>query len=161
MAFNLRLNKARGEQMAKILVVEDEELLNNLYSELLEMKGHKVYNSYNGQDALSFLEENIPDLILLDINMSVTDGVKFLEHIRAVNKLKRIPIILITGIIQLEKIGKCLDMGALGYIEKANSPIEALNKIDMILGAVIQMPNNDSDLIPERQNMEDLQITAS
>ncbi len=122
--------------MTNILVVEDDKFLSDTYRNILEMKGFKVVLSYNGEEALNHLDKHQPDLILLDINMPVIDGVEFLERIKANNKLKRIPVLLITGIIQTEKIGRCLDLGATGYIEKAHSPVEVLNKIDTILGGV-------------------------
>ena len=132
--------------MTRILVIEDEELLRNLYCELLEMKGFTVYKSIDGQDALNILEESKPDLILLDINMPKLDGIEFLKRVKADDKLRGIPIILITGVIQVEKVSKCLDLGAVGYIEKANSPVEVMNKIEMVLGAVIQTPAKKSEI---------------
>ena len=122
--------------MINILVVEDEKLLCDAYRKILEKKDYKVDIRYDGEEALKFLEENQPDLILLDINMPKIDGEEFLERTKADKKLKKIPIILITGIIQTKKIGKCLDLGAAGYIEKANSPAEVVSKIESILGAV-------------------------
>ena len=127
--------------MARILVIEDEELLRNLYAELLEMKGYKVDTSADGQNALEFLSDTRPDLMLLDVNMPNLDGIEFLRKIKTDNKLKKIPVLLITGVIQVEKISACLDLGAVGYIEKANSPVEVMSKIEMVLGAVINSPN--------------------
>ena len=128
--------------MARILVIEDEELLRNLYAELLEMKGFKVDTSTDGQHALDFLEEKKPDLMLLDVNMPNLDGVEFLKKINSDERLRKIPVLLITGVIQVEKISACLDLGAVGYIEKANSPVEVMSKIEMVLGAVINTPDN-------------------
>ncbi|MGI9554174.1 MAG: response regulator [Thermodesulfobacteriota bacterium] len=130
--------------MARILVIEDEELLRNLYSELLEMKGFKVDTSTDGQQALEFLKDTKPDLMLLDVNMPNIDGVEFLRQINSDNRLKKIPVLLITGVIQVEKISACLDLGAVGYIEKANSPVEVMSKIEMVLGAVINSQNNSN-----------------
>ena len=146
--------------MAKILVIEDEELLRNLYSELLEMKGFKVDKSCDGLEALKFLEEVKPDLILLDINMPNLDGVEFLRRIKAVDKLRKIPIILITGVIQVEKVSKCLDLGAVGYIEKANSPVEVMSKIEMVLGAVIQTPQQKSEINSGPRKLGDLELRS-
>ncbi len=126
--------------MAKILIVEDEKLLCDAYRKFLEKKDFKVDISYDGEEALNFLEENQPDLILLDINMPNIDGAEFLEHTRKNKKLKNIPVILITGIVQTEKIGRCLDLGAVGYIEKAKSPADVINKIDSLLGVVTRSP---------------------
>ena len=69
--------------MPKILVVEDEEVLRNLYKELLEMKGYSVETSNEGDTALAYLKDNRkPDLILLDVNMPKMDGVEFLKIIK-------------------------------------------------------------------------------
>ena len=122
--------------MNNILIVEDEKVLCDTYRQILELKNFKVDISYDGEEALEFLDQHKPDLILLDINMPKVDGVEFLERIKANNKLKKIPVLLITGIIQNEKIGRCLDLGATGYIEKAHSPIDVLNKIETIIGAL-------------------------
>ena len=129
--------------MPRILVIEDEELLRNLYSELLEMKGFQVETAADGKTALEHLNDTRkPDLILLDINMPEMDGVEFLRVIKTNDKLKRVPVILLTGVIQVEKISAGLDMGAVGYIEKANSPVEVMSKIEMILGAVLSSYGN-------------------
>jgi len=132
--------------MARILVIEDEELLRNLYAELLEMKGYKVDTSSDGQNAIEFLEEIKPDLMLLDVNMPNLDGVEFLRKIKSDTKLKKIPVLLITGVIQVEKISACLDLGAVGYIEKANSPVEVMGKIEMVLGAIINSQSSDNGM---------------
>ena len=129
--------------MAKILIVEDEELVRKLYTELLEMKGYKVETAENGHKALDYLSDKRPDMILLDINMPELDGKEFLKIKKADDKLRKIPVLLITGIVQVERIGECLSLGAMGYIEKANSPVEVMNKIEMVLGAIIETPGSN------------------
>ena len=126
--------------MTTILVVEDEKLLCDAYKKFLEKKDFKVDLSHDGEEALKYLDENKPDLILLDINMPKIDGVEFLERTRKIKRINKIPILLITGIVQTEKIGRCLELGAAGYIEKANSPSDVINKINSILGALTRMP---------------------
>ncbi len=126
--------------MTKVLIVEDEKVLCDTYRQILELKNFEVKICYNGEEALEILDNYHPDLILLDINMPKIDGIEFLERIKANNKLKRIPVLLITGIIQTEKIGRCLDLGAVGYIEKIHSPVEVLEKINSIIGAITKKP---------------------
>ena len=143
--------------MPRILVIEDEELLRNLYSELLEMKGFHVETANDGKIALEQLNETRkPELILLDINMPNMDGVEFLKIIKSDNKLKRVPVILISGIIQVEKISAALDLGAISYVEKANSPVEVMNKIEMVLGAVINIPDKKNEMRTGPRKMDDL-----
>ncbi len=145
--------------MPRILVIEDEELLRNLYTELLEMKGYHVETANDGKIALEKLNETRkPDLILLDINMPHMDGVEFLRIIKSNNKLKRVPVILISGIIQVEKISAALDLGAISYVEKANSPVEVMNKIEMVLGAVINIPDKKNEMRAGPRKMDDLEL---
>ena len=127
--------------MTKILIVEDERVLCDTYRQILELKNYEVETSYNGEEALAILDEHQPDLILLDINMPKVDGIEFLERIKSNSKLKKIPVLMITGIIQTEKIGRCLDLGAVGYIEKIHSPVEVLEKINSIIGAFTKKTN--------------------
>lgn len=128
--------------MTKILVIEDEELLRHLYSELLEMKGYDVATAEEGKSAIAYLNQNAnPDLILLDINMPQMDGVEFLRIINNDNRFRRVPVIVLTGVVQVEKIGSCLSLGAVGYIEKANSPVEVMKKIELILAVVLKNYN--------------------
>jgi len=147
--------------MPRILVIEDEELLRNLYTELLEMKGYHVETANDGKIALEKLNETRkPDLILLDINMPHMDGVEFLRIIKSNNKLKRVPVIVITGIIQVEKISAALDLGAISYVEKVNSPLEVMNKIEMILGAIINIPDKKNERRAGPRKMDDLALRS-
>lgn len=147
--------------MPRMLVIEDEELLRNLYSELLEMKGFHVETATDGKTALENLNDTRrPDLILLDINMPEMDGIEFLRIIKSNSKLKRIPVILITGVIQVEKISAGLDLGAVGYIEKANSPVEVMSKIEMILGAVLNIPIKRNEINTAPKKMGDLELQS-
>jgi CheY-like chemotaxis protein len=81
--------------MKKILVVEDEEGLRLLYEEELAAEGYEVLTARNGREALQKLEEEKPDLIVLDIVMPVMDGMEALSRI--VGKDRKIPIILNTS----------------------------------------------------------------
>jgi len=145
--------------MPKMLIIEDEELLRNLYSELLEMKGFNIATASDGKTALELLEDRRkPDLILLDINMPEMDGIEFLRIIKGNDKLKRIPVVLVTGVIQVEKISEGLDLGAVGYIEKANSPIEVISRIEMILNSILKTPvkSNEMNIGPKKLAEKDI-----
>lgn len=137
--------------MPKILVVEDEEILRNLYKELLEMKGYIVNTAEDGKRGLEFLENMRVDLILLDVNMPELDGEEFLKIIKSNDKLKKIPVLLITAISQIEKISKCLTMGAVGYIEKSSTPVEIMSKIEMVIGAFVETPGENTISINSKQ----------
>jgi len=76
----------------KLLVVEDEEGLRLFYQEELEAEGYEVLTARNGKEAIQLLEEERPDLIILDIVMPVMNGMEALGRI--LGKERKIPIIL-------------------------------------------------------------------
>ena len=126
--------------MARILVVDDEESIRQLYSDFLEKKGFKVETAENGQKALDYLNNSRPDFILLDMNMPELSGKEFLKIIKADDELKNIPVMLITGVEEVKVISECLALGALGYIEKCTSLNEVVNNIGVVLGINIEKP---------------------
>lgn len=85
-----------------VLIVEDEPGIRDVLRELLESEGYGVRVSENGQDGLDNLNTNgdLPCLILLDLMMPVMDGWKFIETIEKNNRLKKIPIVVISAFSQ-------------------------------------------------------------
>lgn len=79
----------------KVLLVDDDEGLRDLYREELEDEGHKVLTAKNGKEALQKLEKGKPDMIVLDIIMPKMDGMEALGRI--IGKDKTIPVILHTS----------------------------------------------------------------
>ena len=137
--------------MKRILIVEDEELPRQLYSEFLEKKGYDVETAENGQKALDCISDKRPDLILLDINMPELNGKEFLKIILADDVLKDIPVYVITGIANLKEIGESLNLGARGYIQKSDSLGEVLNKIEIALGtSIITTESNERSSGPKK-----------
>lgn len=80
----------------RILLVDDDEHISTIVRRLLE-PGYEVTAAGNGQEALDLLKSDSPDLILLDWDMPVLDGLATLRHLKADIILKRIPVIMITG----------------------------------------------------------------
>ena len=146
--------------MSRILIVEDEELLREIYSEYLEKKGYDVKTAENGQKALDFLsDDNRPDLILLDLNMPEINGKEFLKTMLANKKFKNIPVFLLTGISNYKEIGETLNLGAKGYIEKTDSLGEVLNKIDMVIPSYINLnETNKRGYAPRKSENRNLDI---
>ena len=130
-------------KMTRILIVEDEELPRQLYSEFLEKKGYDVETAENGQKALDFLSDKQPDLILLDINMPELNGKELLKIILADDNLKNIPVFIITGVVNVKEVSESLNLGARGYIQKSDSLGEVLNKIEIALATSITTSENN------------------
>lgn len=88
--------------MAKILLVEDDTILVEMYQAKFELEGHDVKVATNGEDCLKVLEEFEPDLILLDILMPKLNGFHVLKEIKKQPNLRQIPVILLTNLGQAE-----------------------------------------------------------
>lgn len=119
--------------MAKLLVVEDDENLRNIYSKNLTKRNYIVETASDGNAALSKLDEFLPDAILLDIMMPGLNGKEFLKFLKKNPRYKNIPVIMITGVSDINDIKVCLENGAAGYILKGSSSDEIDRKISVIL----------------------------
>ena len=114
----------------KILVVEDSSTIRKVISVTLSQKGYKVIEAGDGLEALSKLNESIPDLILLDIILPKMDGYQILSIIRENQELKHIPIVMLTskdGIINKVK-GKVA--GSSAYLTKPFDPAQLVETIE-------------------------------
>lgn len=85
--------------MKKILIGEDSSVIQNLAKKILEFQNFEITSAKNGQEVLNHLEKYSFDVVLLDINMPIMDGMDCVRAIRAnaSEKISKIPIIAITG----------------------------------------------------------------
>lgn len=102
----------------KVLIVEDEESLLKLESILLTSKGFEVKGVSNGKAALEYLEEEKPDLILLDIMLPEIDGFEVCQRIKSNPETKSIPVIMLTAKKSREDMARGELVGADWYITK-------------------------------------------
>ncbi len=119
--------------MSKLLVVEDDENLRQIYTKNLTRRDYTVESASDGNDALNKLPDFKPDAILLDIMMPGLNGKEFLKFLKQSPRYKSIPVIMITGVSDINDIKICLDNGAAGYILKGSSTDEIDKKISVIL----------------------------
>jgi DNA-binding response OmpR family regulator len=116
-----------------ILIVEDHSALRILMDNFLG-KTFKVKTTSNGYEALAWMNEgNIPEVIILDINMPNLSGVDFLSNIRISGFFKDIPVVVVSGEEEGKIIEKCLEIGINGYMKKPFNPNDLLTKIHTIL----------------------------
>jgi CheY-like chemotaxis protein len=85
--------------MKKVLIGEDSSVIQNLAKKILEFQNFEITSAKNGEEVLKLLKSHSFDVILLDINMPVMDGMECIKTIRAMEdeKLAKIPVIAITG----------------------------------------------------------------
>ena len=117
----------------QILIVEDHSSLRILMNNFLG-KTFKVKTTSNGYEALAWMNEgNIPEVIILDINMPNLGGVDFLKNIRISGFFNDIPVVIVSGEEEGEIIEKCLEIGINGYMKKPFNPNDLQTKVLTIL----------------------------
>ena len=137
---------------AHIFVVEDEKPILTLLTYNLEKEGYKVSSSSNGEEALSVIKEKKPDLVLLDWMLPDLSGIKICQYLKQDEKVKNIPIIMLTAKGEEEDKVKGLNTGAEDYITKPFSFPELLARIKSLLKRV--KPN----IVSEEATFLDLKI---
>ncbi|WP_334057952.1 response regulator [Polaribacter sp. P097] len=125
------------EKTLKILLVEDNLI------EIMKMKrtisllklNHTLHEAKNGEEALKFLEDksNIPDLILLDLNMPKISGIEFLKIIKANDELLHIPTVILTTSSNQSDLIECYKTGMSGYVLKPLKYEDYVKKIEKVL----------------------------
>jgi len=104
----------------KIAIIEDEEMLCEMYRMKFEKEGFKVYIAKNGQEGLELVEKIMPDMILLDLMMPVMSGEEMLKAMRKTSWGKTLPVIILTNIGDDAVIEKMKRYDILEYVVKAN-----------------------------------------
>jgi signal transduction histidine kinase len=102
----------------RILLAEDNEANISSMSSFLKAKGYQTILARNGLEALNIAQSELPDLILMDIQMPKMDGLEAIRHIRERPQLRDIPIVAITALAMNGDREKCLNAGATDYLTK-------------------------------------------
>lgn len=103
---------------ATVLIVDDIEVNLNLLHILVSSLGHVPVPATNGREALSLLQQHQPDLVLLDILMPDMDGFQVLTAIRQAPQFRKLPVVVISAISEMDSIVKCIQLGADDYLTK-------------------------------------------
>ena len=111
----------------KILVIDDELTMTTLLEFFLS-NDYEVYSAHSGSEALVWLERNLPNLIISDIQMPQMDGFEFLKQVRLKGYTKHTPIIMLSGKSESKERVKCYKLGAQDYLTKPFNP-EELNEL--------------------------------
>ena len=119
----------------KILFVEDEAALQKTFKDFLEQEGYEVSGALDGEAGLKMAQQENPDLILLDLVLPKMHGFEILEALKADEKTKDIPIIVLTNLEAMGDVEKALELGATTYLVKASYSLEeVVQKIKKELG---------------------------
>jgi two-component system chemotaxis response regulator CheY len=122
-----------ADMLKKVLVVDDSALIHQMYRLVMSRYNCPIADAMNGQEALDILAvQHDIDLILLDINMPVMNGVQFLEKASVLGIVRRIPVIVISTEGKEDDTIRGLKLGARGYLKKPFHPAELHDMIDKI-----------------------------
>lgn len=114
----------------KILLVEDDTFLLNMYADKFRAEDFEVFTADNGAKAVELAKQNIPDVILLDVILPEMDGFEVLTELKKDSSTKGIPVILLTNLSQKEEVKKGLELGAKDFLIKAHfMPNEVVEKV--------------------------------
>jgi len=118
----------------KVLLVEDDQMIVDMYKLRLEEDGFTVIITDKGSEALEIAGKEKPDIILLDIILPEIDGFAILRSLKAESSTKDIPVLLLTNLSQETDQQKGIQLGAAGYFVKAqHTPADIMNEIKNIL----------------------------
>ena len=127
--------KKTTEERLVVMVVDDSITVRKVTTRLLERNGFKVLTAKDGIDALGQLQDTVPDMMLLDIEMPRMDGFELATHVRNEDQLKHIPIIMITSRTGDKHRERARGIGVNNYLGKPYQEKDLLDSIHEIIGS--------------------------
>jgi class 3 adenylate cyclase len=112
-----------SHEPGRMLVVDDNRVNRLLLTRALEQNGHHVENAENGRIAMERLRSKPFDVLLLDIDMPEMNGFEVLEALLTDNNLREIPVVMTSASDELDRVVKCIEMGAEDYLVKPLNPV--------------------------------------
>ena len=119
--------------LKKVLVVDDSALIHQMYKMVLMRYKCAIVDALDGQDGLDKLAKNTDiNLVLLDINMPVMNGLDFIKKVKEMGTYSHIPIIIVSTEGKEEDTMKALSLGAKGYVKKPFQPSDLHGLIEKL-----------------------------
>ena len=135
----------------KVVVAEDNPSLSDIYKVRLELLGYSCFVAHDGVEALNIIEQELPDLVLLDIMMPKLAGNQVLERMRASEWGKNIKVLIISNINEADAPAGIRGMGIEGYAVKANL---SKNQLDQLVDNILKPANQEEDVSLELPGTE-------
>lgn len=120
--------KTDGKKI-KVLIVEDEAALLDIYSTKLQMKGLDVTTASNGLEGMNLAIQDKPSIILLDIMMPIKDGFETLQDLKMNPVTKDIPVVLLSNLGQGHEVRRGMKLGAHRFLTKAKLTPDEVYKV--------------------------------
>ncbi|MBC8515612.1 response regulator [bacterium] len=122
-----------GEPVARIMVVDDNEMNIRVLEALLSGRGYTVSTAHDGEEALEKIQEEIPDLMLLDAMMPRVDGFAVLKKLKENPKTRLIPVVMLTALSDLDSNVKAVELGADDFLTKPFNKALLLARVRSLL----------------------------
>lgn len=125
-------NTESSDEGVRVLLVEDDQEFAEMYRLKLEADGYEVQIAEDGEVGLRLAVDDPPDLLFLDIRMPRLDGLDMLERLRAEEKTKEVPVVILSNYGEDELRKRGFDLGALEWLIKANvTPSEVSSRVHL------------------------------
>jgi len=123
----------RAGTASAVLVVDDDQRNVRLMESILKSSGYQVLKAYNGEEALQIVENDSPDLLLLDVMMPKMSGFELCHRLKGRYETRLLPIIMVTALNALEDKVQALEYGADDFLSKPINKVELLAKVRSVL----------------------------
>lgn len=147
--------------MAKVLLVEDDNNLREIYQARLTAEGYDIVSAQNGEEALVLAKQHHPDLVISDVMMPRISGFEMLDILRNTDELRSTKVIMLTALGQAEDRGRADNLGADKYLVKSQVTLEDIvssanelldtQKTDPSISAAVPAPEPAAAPAPEPQ----------
>ena len=133
------------KKMAKILIVEDDSMLIEIYQKKFSDDGYEVVTATTGAEVLKKIKNENPELVLLDLVLPEEDGFHVLEKIKKDSHTKNIKVIIFSNLSQQEDQSRAAKLGAEGFLTKSDyTPTEMVEEVQKVLKSDNQKKNKTS-----------------
>lgn len=138
-------SRIKAATVAKLLLVEDDNNLREIYQARLSAEGYEIVAAQNGEEALSIAKQHRPDLIISDVMMPRISGFEMLDILRATPELANTKVIMLTALGQAEDQARAGKLGADKYLVKSQVTLEDIVNCasDLLSGTTVVSPNPD------------------
>lgn len=127
------ISPVNSDSAARILIVDDQPDMLDLLRDILEDSGYRVSTAENGKEALEHVNGDHPDLILLDALMPGLSGFEVTRHLKTNDKTRLIPIIMLTGLSDLEDKLRGIEEGVDDFLTKPFNRVELLTRVKSLI----------------------------
>jgi CheY-like chemotaxis protein len=134
--------------MVRVLLVEDHVDSREALSLLLQRAGYEVNTAVNGRDALAFVIDRTPDVLLLDLALPEMDGVKLVQAIRSYHRLSSIPVVILTGLTTGNLLEEAKTLNVSSFLLKSSASMDEIRAA--IRKALAHPPSGPRTHSPEK-----------